>query len=154
MAIEIERKFLVDTDRLTLPSESMRICQGYFATADLVAIRVRIKGDEAYLTVKGPTEKLQRLEFEYPIPMEDADEMLGALCQKPFIEKRRYLVNHQQHCYEIDVFEGDNAGLIFAEVELEDENDELSLPSWIGKEITEDPRYFNSSLIHHPYSRW
>ena len=117
-------------------------------------MRVRTIGDQGYLTVKGLTVGATRLEFEYEIPVADADTMLDDLCERPLIEKRRYKVEYDDLVWEIDEFFGENDGLIVAEVELEREDQRFEKPPWIGEEVTGDPRYFNSNLVQHPYSEW
>jgi adenylate cyclase len=153
MAEEIERKFLVDPDKLpSLPLPSI-IRQGYIP-AQGITVRVRISGNQAFLTLKGRAKGLSRSEFEYPIPMEDAEQILSELCMRPLIEKRRYLIPFGGHTWELDIFEGDNAGLIIAEIELKAEDERFSLPEWATKEVSHDPRYRNSSLITSPFSEW
>ncbi|MBD2512228.1 CYTH domain-containing protein [Nostoc muscorum FACHB-395] len=154
MAKEIERKFLVKGDSWRGLVEGSVYRQGYIATQDKAAVRIRIVGEKSYLTIKGPSIKYSRLEFEYPIPVEDAQEMLEALCERPFIEKIRYKIQSGGLIWEIDEFDGVNKGLILAEVELTDENQEIELPSWIGQEVSDDSRYFNSNLVKHPFSQW
>ncbi|QLE50166.1 CYTH domain-containing protein [Nostoc sp. C057] len=154
MAKEIERKFLVKGDSWRGLVEGSVYRQGYIATQDKVAVRIRIVGEKSYLTIKGPSIKYSRLEFEYPIPVEDAQEMLEALCERPFIEKIRYKIQLGGLIWEIDEFDGVNKGLILAEVELTNENQEIELPSWIGQEVSDDSRYFNSNLVKHPFSQW
>ena len=154
MAKEIERKFLVKGDSWRGLVEGSVYRQGYIATQDKAAVRIRIVGEKSYLTIKGPSIKYSRLEFEYPIPVEDAQEMLEALCERPFIEKIRYKIQSGGLIWEIDEFDGVNKGLILAEVELTDENQEIELPSWIGQEVSHDSRYFNSNLVKHPFSQW
>jgi CYTH domain-containing protein len=117
-------------------------------------VRVRIGGGEAYVNIKGSTVGASRLEFEYPVPAEDARIMLRELCLRTIIEKTRYFVRHEAHEWEVDVFEGDNAGLVVAEIELEDEAQAVPLPPWAGEEVTDDVRYYNSSLAVTPYNRW
>ncbi len=117
-------------------------------------MRVRRAGDRGYITIKGPTVGLARAEFEYEIPVEDADEMLTTLCDRPLIEKRRYRIPVGEVTWEIDEFYGENQGLILAEVELTTADQPLDAPSWIGPEVSQDPRYFNSNLAERPYSRW
>jgi len=151
MGIEIERKFLIDTGRLPPLQDGYTIKQGYIQTADHTAVRVRIRNTEAFLTIKGKSIGASRQEFEYPIPLQDAQDMLDTLCQSSTIEKMRYLVEHEGHTWEIDVFEGSNKGLVVAEVELESEDEALSLPSWVTQEVTDDIKYFNSNLIENPY---
>jgi adenylate cyclase len=154
MAVEIERKFLIDPLSLgSLPTGHV-IKQGYIATADRTTVRIRVREQQAYLTIKGPTTGLSRQEFEYPIPVDDALMMLNSLCQKPLIEKTRHLIEYAGHCWEVDVFCGDNEGLIVAEVELKSEDEAVNLPLWITQEVTGDRRYYNSSLMRFPYCQW
>lgn len=154
MAKEIERKFIVDTNLWHPSGPGVRICQGYLPSSTRTVMRVRISGDNAWLTVKGENKGMVRSEFEYPIPLTDAAQMLEELCVRPFIEKIRYSVNFSGADWTVDVFEKDNAGLIIAEIELVSENENVTLPPWAGAEVTDDPRYYNSSLITHPYCRW
>ncbi|MBC1236556.1 CYTH domain-containing protein [Nostoc sp. 2RC] len=154
MAKEIERKYLVIGDEWRHLAKGSVYRQGYIPTQDKVTVRVRIVGEKGYLTIKGPTVQYSRLEFEYPIPVEDAQEMLETLCQRPFIEKIRYQIQSDGLIWEIDEFEGVNKGLILAEVELSDENQQIELPAWIGKEVSDDSRYYNSNLVKYPFSQW
>jgi adenylate cyclase len=154
MALEIERKYLIDLEKVGKLENGNRIKQGYMATNKNAVVRVRIKNNKGYLTIKGPNIGISRLEFEYQIPLDDANEMLDKLCKKPVIDKTRYIINHDKHIWEIDIFYGDNEGLVVAEVELEDENEFINLPSWIKEEVTTDDRYFNSNLMNHPYKDW
>ena len=154
MALEIERKYLVDLEKLGTLENGTRIKQGYLSTNKDAVVRVRVKNDKAYLTIKGPNNGISRLEFEYEIPFDEANEMLGNLCKKPLIDKTRYIIKHDIHIWEIDVFYGDNEGLVVAEVELKDENEKINLPSWIKEEVTSDNRYFNSNLMKYPYKDW
>ncbi|MCV6609563.1 MAG: CYTH domain-containing protein [Amphritea sp.] len=154
MAQEIERKFLVDLKRLQLPEQGHPICQGYIPTADKTAVRVRIMGDQAFLTLKGENRGAVRTEFEYGIPVNDARQMLDELCKGPKIDKTRYLIRHADHLWELDIFAGDNLGLVVAEVELDSEDENPLLPDWVTEEVTNDPRYFNSNLLNHPYKNW
>jgi len=130
--------------------------QGYIATAlPGQTVRVRIAGQSGYLTLKGPTKGLSRAEWEYEIPISDAQDMLETLCKSSRIRKKRHLINAADGLvWEIDVFEGSNAGLIVAEVELSTEAQQLELPNWIGTEVSDDPRYFNANLVEHPFSDW
>ncbi len=153
MAVEIERKFLVHRDLWTPKDEGIMICQGYLCTEKNHTVRVRTWGEQAYLTVKGQNQGIRRLEFEYEIPPEDGKELL-ALCEQPVISKRRYLEQHVDNLWEIDVFEGENEGLILAEVELGSEDAEVPLPEWAGREVSGDSRYFNSNLFRNPYRLW
>ena len=154
MAEEIERKYLLKEDSWRKNAHGNVYCQGYITTNAQATVRVRIVAKQGYLTIKGPSVGCSRLEFEYPIPVEDAQEMLNTLCQKPFIEKIRYKVEWDGLIWEIDEFDGLNKGLILAEVELSDVNQQISLPPWIGEEVSHDPRYFNSYLVTNPFSKW
>ncbi|MBE9198714.1 MULTISPECIES: CYTH domain-containing protein [unclassified Nodularia (in: cyanobacteria)] len=154
MAKEIERKYLLKEDTWRKVAQGSVYCQGYIATKDQVTVRVRIIENQGYVTIKGPSVECSRLEFEYPIPVEDAQEMLNTLCQKPFIEKIRYKVAWGGLIWEIDEFDGLNKGLILAEVELNDANQQIELPPWIGEEVSHDHRYFNSYLVTNPFSQW
>ena len=154
MALEIERKYLIDLEKIGTLENGIRIKQGYLSTNKDAVVRVRVKNDKAYLTIKGPNNGISRLEFEYEIPFDEANEMLDNLCKKPLIDKTRYIIKHDIHIWEIDVFYGDNEGLVVAEVELKDENEKINLPSWIKEEVTSDNRYFNSNLMKHPYKDW
>ena len=155
MGREIERKFLVDPGPWHPdPLRGVRFRQGYLSVEPARVVRVRRAGPNGALTVKGLTTGVERAEFEYPIPPEDADAMLDTLCLRPLLEKTRYREPFGGRTWEIDVFEGENAGLVVAEVELSSSTDKLELPPWVGKEVSDDPRYFNSNLTQHPYTRW
>ncbi len=154
MAKEIERKFLVDTDFVKTLSDGRRISQGYIKTADKTVVRARIKGDSAFLTLKGEVKSFTCSEFEYPIPLEDAAKIIEELCHGATVDKIRYEVAHGKHTWEVDVFHGSNKGLVVAEVELQSESELVDLPSWVTTEVTGDPRYFNVSLLETPYSEW
>lgn len=154
MAKEIERKFLVKGDSWRTLAEGKLYRQGYIPTQQGATVRVRIVGNQGYLTIKGMTNKYSRSEFEYPIPIEDAQEMLDTLCQRPLIEKIRYKVEYGNLIWEIDEFDGVNQGLIVAEIELSDEEQQFELPIWIGQEVSDQPKYFNSNLVKHPFSQW
>ncbi|BAY13742.1 CYTH domain-containing protein [Calothrix sp. NIES-2098] len=154
MAAEIERKFLVKEDSWRKLAEGSRFVQGYISTAKEATVRVRIVGNQGYLTIKGISVKYSRSEFEYPIPLADAQEMLDTLCDRPLIEKVRYRIESGDLIWEIDEFDGVNKGLIIAEVELSDEQQQIELPSWIGEEVSDNPKYFNSNLVKHPFSQW
>jgi len=154
MSIEIERKFLVTGDEWRSTIKGTLYRQGYLSTEIERSVRVRIIGKMGYLTIKGKTENAIRMEFEYEIPYEDATQMLGKLCQHPFIEKTRYKLNENDLVWEIDEFWGDNEGLIIAEVELDDVDKEIKLPEWIGEEVTNDPKYYNVNLIKNPFKDW
>ncbi len=153
MATEIERKFLVDTAKLPPLPKPHIIKQGY-VPANGVTVRVRLYDDNAFLTLKGRTQGVSRLEFEYPIPVSDAEEMLKALCMQPFIDKKRYEIIYAGHCWELDIFEGENQGLVIAEIELSNENESFEKPEWVTQEVSADPRYRNGNLVTKPYSQW
>ena len=154
MAVEIERKFLLKNDSWRdSVVRSHVLKQGYLASSPLPTVRVRTSDDKAFLTIKGRTEGISRVEFEYEIPSEEALEMLKLSAQQP-IEKTRYIVEVNGHTWEIDVFEGSNAGLVLAEVELDSEDEKVELPDWIDFEVTHDPRYYNSALSKTPFSTW
>jgi CYTH domain-containing protein len=152
---EIERKYLLKSEawRDLTDGPGMLIRQAYLARG-ACTVRVRVRGDEAWITVKGSRVGASRPEFEYPIPCGDAARMLELLCEKPVIEKTRHLVKAGGCVFEIDEFLGANAGLVMAEVELASEDQAVELPDWIGEEVTEDARYYNSNLVRRPYSLW
>jgi len=156
MPKEIERKFLVDLPTVELPQTGRAIKQGYFPIADHVrtVVRVRISDDKAFLTIKGANVGAVRPEYEYPIPRNDALEMLHDLCQKPLVEKIRYEIQVGQHTWELDIFEGENEGLVLAEVELASETEQFDIPGWAREEVTDDSRYYNANLIGNPFSKW
>ncbi|MCC5896365.1 MAG: CYTH domain-containing protein [Phormidium sp. BM_Day4_Bin.17] len=154
MAQEIERKFLVKDDSWRSQSQRVLYRQGYLTTDPHLAIRVRIAADDAWLTIKGATVGVSRAEYDYAIPLKDAQEMLDHLCEKPLIEKYRYHLNAGEITWEIDEFLGENQGLIIAEVELDDEGQLFEKPSWLGVEVSDDPRYYNANLVNYPYSQW
>lgn len=149
MAVEIERKFLVRTDQWRELGTPIYYCQGYLNSGANNTVRIRIAGDRAMLTVKGPSEGMKRLEFEYEIPVADAKELLE-LCVGARIEKYRTKISLNDLVWEVDEFLGANAGLILAEVELSSEDQSVELPAWVGKEVTGDARYFNSQLAKSP----
>jgi len=128
--------------------------QGYLSSVPDRVVRVRIEGDSAILTIKGKSSGATRGEWEYPIPLEDAQVFLDTLCERPLIEKSRYRITYEGMIWEVDEFFGDNAGLVVAEIELAAENQTFVKPEWIGDDVTDDPRYFNANLIRHPYSTW
>jgi adenylate cyclase len=155
MAKEIERKYLLRHDGWRKEaSVSVRMRQGYLNSQGPCSIRVRIEEDQAYLNIKSATLGISRLEFEYPLPVRDAEQILDELCLRPLIEKTRHLVLHAGHRWEIDVFEGENAGLIVAEIELNDPVEAFELPDWVEKEVSHDPRYYNVCLVKDPYKNW
>jgi len=153
MTQEIERKFLVRGDAWHTDN-GIRIRQGYMHNDVNGTVRVRTKGERAYLTIKGGLTGITRIEFEYEIPLEDANQMLDELCQRPLIEKIRHEIQIDGFTWEIDEFLGDNDGLVVAEIELEDENQKFPRPNWLGEEVSEDTRYLNANLVKNPYSRW
>jgi adenylate cyclase len=155
MGVEIERKFLVTDDRWRAAATgSVRYQQGYLSRSPTSAIRVRTDGERAYLNVKGTTDGITRLEFEYEIPLADAEELLARVALRPLIVKTRHYVGFAGRRWEVDVFEAENAGLVVAEVELESADAVVSLPPWVGREVSADPRYYNSSLSERPYCEW
>ena len=152
MAIEIERKFLVTGEGWRKGSPTL-FRQGYLNLDKNRTVRIRIFGKEAVLTVKGPTKGLTRLEFEYAVPVADAEGML-ILCEGGVIEKKRWLFRSGEHIWEIDEFLGENKGLIVAEIELTSEDQPFEKPDWVGEDVSHDPRYFNSYLSDSPYGGW
>lgn len=153
MALEIERKFLVQSPPFEEWGEGLRIVQGYLSKERHATVRVRVLGDQGILTVKGETRGVSRLEFEYSIPLDEAEELLK-LCAGGLIEKRRWRVTEGDTVWEVDRFEGANEGLWIAEVELETEDSRYQKPSWIGEEVSHHPQYFNSALARSPYKSW
>ena len=153
MGVEIERKFLVKDDSWKIHADQGLACkQGYLLSDPKKTVRVRMMGDQGYLTIKGATNGISRMEFEYEIDRPDAAYMM-MLCDS-VVEKTRYLIEHNGMTWELDVFEGANAGLLMAEIELESENQTFELPEWAGEEVTGDPRYYNARLARQPYSSW
>lgn len=153
MATEIERKFLVRHTDMLADADGEYLSQGYLSHTPEAVVRVRIRGDQGFLTVKGITTGASRLEFEYPVPREDASQMLE-LCPEGRIEKTRYEIPLGKHVWEVDQFHGDNDGLIVAEIELAAEDEAFDKPDWLGEEVTGDARYYNSSLSQKPYKEW
>lgn len=160
MAIEIERKFLVLNDSWRAAADAgLQLKQGYLSrvTGDAAvrsSVRVRTDGEQAFLNIKSATLGIRRQEYEYPLPLVDAEEMLTNLCVGAVVEKTRYHVHAGAHVWEIDVFSGANTGLIVAEIELNDEAETFVRPDWLGAEVSADPRYYNVCLADHPYSSW
>ena len=154
MPVEIERKFLVKDLSCIRGLAGTRYRQGYLCSGQGVTVRVRSDGSRAFLTVKGPSRGFSRDEFEYAIPLADAEHILDALCRRPIIEKTRYVLPQGSLKWEIDVFAAENAGLVVAEIEVPDEAHVVELPEWLGKEVTADRRYANAALVEHPYCRW
>lgn len=155
MAIEIERKFLVDGDFKKEATTCIHIVQGYLSSDPRRTVRVRIYGDKAFLTIKGCSDKegLARFEWERVIDIQDAGQLL-ALCEPGVIDKTRHLVSVGEHTYEVDEFHGENEGLLVAEIELVSQDEEFERPQWLGREVTGDKRYYNSMLKSHPYKQW
>ena len=155
MATEIERKFLVKSDAWRARAEpGIRFRQGYLAGGGKASVRVRVEGESANLNIKSATLGVRRQEYEYPIPLDDAHQMLDSLCEGRLVEKTRYCVTVGNHVWEVDVFEGDNAGLVVAEIELSHEEEVFVRPDWAGDEVSHDPRYYNVCLAQHPYKEW
>lgn len=154
MGVEIERKFLVEGDVWRTLGEATLLRQGYLSLDPARTVRVRIDGERAFLTIKGKSVGASRGEWEYPIPVSEAAELLDKLCQQPLVEKFRHRIASGQHTWEVDEFLGANAGLVVAEIELASEDEAFEKPDWLGREVTGDARYFNSNLIRQPYSQW
>ena len=155
MATEIERKFLVINDdwRGIVESE-MQIVQAYLGNNEFSSTRIRIQDDKANINIKSATLGISRTEFEYDIPVVDAQLIIDDLCIKPVIAKTRFIVEHMNHTWEIDVFSGDNEGLIVAEIELSSPDEAFEKPSWLGEEVSNDARYYNVCLVRNPYKTW
>ncbi|MBF0283550.1 MAG: CYTH domain-containing protein [Magnetococcales bacterium] len=154
MATEIERKFLVKGEGWRELGNGEMFRQGFLSTTKERVVRVRVAGEQAWLTIKGATQGVSRAEFEYPIPVQDALVLLNDLCERPLIEKVRYKIPHAGMLWEVDEFMGENQGLVIAEVELQDASQTPALPSWVGDEVSHDPRYFNANLVKNPYANW
>ena len=154
MAKEIERKFLIDELLLPNLQDGFRISQGYIRTIGKTVVRVRVKNDLAFLTLKGEINGMTCSEFEYEIPTQDAKEMISEFCLGATVDKTRYEIQHESHLWEIDVFHGENKGLVIAEVELSNEAEEVVLPNWVKEEVTGQTKYFNSALLETPFLRW
>ncbi len=155
MAEEIERKFLVRSDAWrSNVQRSAYFRQGYMAVNDRCAVRVRLQDDHAWLTIKNATLDVRRQEYEYPVPVADAREMLDTLCAGRSLGKTRYFVEHDGNLWEIDVFDGDNDGLVLAELELSDVDQSFTRPDWLGEEVSGDARYVNAALAERPYKSW
>lgn len=154
MGVEIERKFLVEGEAWRTLGQATLLRQGYLSLDPARTVRVRIDGEQAFITIKGKSVGASRGEWEYPIPVLEAAELLDGLCQQPLVEKVRHRIASGPHTWEVDEFLGANAGLVVAEIELGSEDEAFEKPDWIGREVTGDARYFNSRLISHPYSQW
>ncbi len=155
MGTEIEHKFLLRDERWRQQTtRSVRMRQGYLTSDERCSVRVRVAGDQGFLNVKSGTLGIQRSEYEYPIPLAEAEEILDTLCEKPVLEKTRHYVPVGEHCWEVDEFAGANAGLIVAEVELSRPDEPFERPDWAGEDVSGDPRYYNSRLARQPYTTW
>ncbi len=154
MHTEIERKFLVKDMSWRHEAKGIAYCQGYIHSTPNYFVRIRTEGEKACITIKGPKKGIGRKEFEYSIPLEDAQNILETMAFKPLIYKYRYKIPLENHIWEIDVFQAENTGLIVAEVELRHENETFIRPFWLGEEVTYDARYRNAALAKHPYSLW
>ena len=152
MSVEIERKFLVN-EKWQPTGRSVHLKQGYLPGTGPMLVRIRREDARAFLTLKGRTEGITRSEYEYEIPAEDAEELL-LRCQKPLIEKTRYLIPSGAHTWEVDVFAGANEGLVVAEIELSAEDEAFERPDWLAAEVSGDPKYYNSNLAERPFSTW
>jgi len=154
MGVEIERKFLVSNDAWRTLGEPTLLRQGYLCADPERTVRVRIEGEQGVLTIKSKSEGASRGEWEYPIPLAEAEELLDRLCERPLVEKYRRRIDFKGFTWEVDEFLGENAGLVVAEIELPAEDTAFDLPDWIAREVTGERRYYNSSLIRLPYSKW
>lgn len=154
MAVEIERKFLVVSDDWKRLAKPVFMRQGYLSSQAGRVVRVRIEDQSAMLTIKGKTVGITRGEWEYPIPLKDAQDLLDGLCEQPLIEKNRYRIAIDDLIWEVDEFFGENAGLVVAEVELRDAEQTFAKPGWLGMEVSHDHRYANANLFKHPFSKW
>jgi adenylate cyclase len=153
MGQEIERKFLVDTARWHPAGDGVAYRQGYLSSHPERVVRVRLEGEAGKLTIKGPTAGVTRVELEYDVPRADAEQLLE-LCERPLIEKVRHTEEHGGKTWEIDVFAGDNEGLVVAEIELSSESETFERPPWATEEVSHDPRYYNARLVKAPYRTW
>ena len=154
MGVEIERKFLLAGDGWRALGKPVLFRQGYLSLDPDRTVRVRVEGDQGRLTIKGRSSGATRGEWEYPIPLADANDLLARLCQQPLIEKYRRRIDFAGNTWEVDEFLGANQGLVVAEIELDSEGQAFDKPDWIGAEVTDDKRYYNSSLIKLPFSAW
>ncbi len=154
MPIEIERKFLVLSDEYRKDASSSLYRQGYILNSREKCVRIRVCDGRGYLTIKGITERVTRTEFEYEIPLEEANTMLDLLCGGEILEKDRHILTYGGFRWEVDEFYGDNEGLVVAEIELADEKTEFPRPDWLGMEVSNDPRYYNNNLLTCPFCSW
>jgi adenylate cyclase len=154
MGLEIERKFLIKNDSWKNEiKKTISIRQGYLNSEVERTVRIRIQGELGVLTIKGKNQNVTRKEFEYQIPLDDALNLLS-MCEKPIIEKTRFLIPSNRSTWEIDVFDGENKGLVIAEIELTSEEESFDIPNWLGEEVSSESKYYNSSLITNPYGNW
>jgi len=155
MSLEIERKFLVRGEFRNDATEATEIVQGYLSSVPGSTVRIRIRGEKGYITIKGKAgaSGIERYEWEKEIPVDDARELMK-LCEPFPVEKTRYLVPYRGHLFEVDVFHGSNSGLVMAEIELRSVDEVFEKPPWLGEEVSADPRYYNSALSVKPFSRW
>jgi adenylate cyclase len=155
MAQEIERKFLLRNDDWRRQADAGTVyLQGYLGGVGKASVRVRLEGEQAFLNIKGAVPGVVRREYQYAIPPTDARELLETLCEQPLIEKVRYKLTYGEHLWEIDVFGGDNVGLVVAEIELQREDEAFARPDWLGKEVSHEHRYYNTQLCRHPFKSW
>lgn len=154
MAVEIERKFLVTSEAWRTGASVTPIRQGYILASPEKSVRVRTKGDLGFITVKAERQGAGTNEFEYEIPLTDANELLELACEHPIIDKLRFERDEHGHRWEIDLFKGANSGLVVAEVELKSADESVDLPDWVGEEVTTDPKYLNANLFKNPYQNW
>ena len=155
MGTEIEHKFLLrDESWRGQVERSASMRQGYLMSNSRCSVRVRIADGQGFLNIKSGVLGIQRSEYEYPIPLADAEELLDTLCEKPLVEKTRHFVRHQGHLWEIDEFAGANAGLVVAELEVDHPDETFVRPDWLGEDVSRDIRYYNSQLARHPYTSW
>ncbi len=154
MSIEIERKYLVNGTDWKKQGKGQFYQQGYLSSHPDRTVRIRRVENTGYVTIKGKASGASRTEYEYPIPVQDAIAMLDQLCEKPLIEKVRYRIAYQGLVWEVDEFQGENLGLVVAEVELTADDQAIELPAWVGQEVTGEKKYYNSNLIKHPFSTW
>lgn len=154
MAIEIEKKFLLNYLPFSLMTDKEYIEQGYIVREKNKSVRVRLYGNKGFITIKSDLKGILRREYEYSVPKEDAKEMLLFICEKPLIQKNRYKVLFNGLEWTIDEFKKENKGLLLAEIELNSSDQKFELPDWIGKEVSHDPKYYNVNLIRNPYSKW
>ena len=154
MKTEIERKFIVTNSVYKSLGKHEYCIQGYIPSTNSPLVRIRTIGNRSFLTMKSDVNGIKCIEYEYEIPNQDAKELLELFCQNSIVEKNRYTIYHESTLWEVDEFLGSNQGLIVAEVELESEDQHYNKPSWIGKEVSTDKKYYNYNLAHHPYNQW